>query len=129
VCGSYSPVLPSSNAAQDTLHSGRELSLLLSILLEVIHHVGHAHVIGVAPSLVAAAPAIEVGLSAFRATAASEGDFSLLAMLVYVADEYPTLKTRAGTLQAGVVSLYGVVVILSRWVRVGCARLCGVHRF
>jgi DNA-binding Xre family transcriptional regulator len=25
------------------------------------------------------------------------------------------------------VRLYGVVVILSRWVRVGCARLCGVH--
>jgi hypothetical protein len=31
------------------------------------------------------------------------------------------------TLQAGVVSLYGVVVILGRWVRVGCARLRGVH--
>src|SRR5215217_7844561 len=30
-------------------------------------------------------------------------------------------------LEAGVVRLYGVVVILGRWVRVGCARLCGVH--
>jgi DNA-binding XRE family transcriptional regulator len=26
------------------------------------------------------------------------------------------------------VSFYGIVVILSRWVRVGCARLCGVHK-
>jgi DNA-binding XRE family transcriptional regulator len=48
-------------------------------------------------------------------------------MLVYVADEYPARVAGAGTLEAGVVDLYGVVVILSRWVRVGCARLCGVH--
>jgi len=33
----------------------------------------------------------------------------------------------AQTLEAGVVGLYGVVVILGRWVRVGCARLYGVH--
>ena len=35
--------------------------------------------------------------------------------------------TGAQALETGVVRLYGVVVILSRWVRVGCARLCGVH--
>jgi hypothetical protein len=64
---------------------------------------------------------------ASRATAAGVGGFSLLAVLVYVADEYPTLKTRAGTLQASVVRLYGVVVILSGWVRRGCARLSRVH--
>ena len=37
-------------------------------------------------------------LSAFRAAAAAVGGFSLFAVLVYVADEHPTLKTRAGTL-------------------------------
>ena len=61
------------------------------------------------------------------ATTATVGGFSLLAVLVYVADEYPTLQTRAGTLQASVVGLYGVVVILGRWVRMGCARLSRVH--
>jgi hypothetical protein len=63
---------------------------------------------------------------AIRAAPALVGGFSLLAVLVYVADEHPALKAGAGTLQTGVVSLYGVVVILSGWVRVGCARLlCG----
>jgi hypothetical protein len=59
-----------------------------------------------------------------RATAASVGGFSLLAVLVDVADEYPAFEAGTGTLQASVVSFYGVVVILSGWVRVGCARLC-----
>jgi hypothetical protein len=36
--------------------------------------------------------------SFFRAAAAGVGDFSLFTVLVYVADEHPTLKTRAGTL-------------------------------
>jgi hypothetical protein len=49
-------------------------------------------------------------------------------MLVYVPDEHPAAKAGAGTLEAGIVSLYGVVVILGRWVRVGCARLFGVHK-
>jgi hypothetical protein len=53
--------------------------------------------------------------------------FSLLAVLVYVADEYPAFEAGAGTLQASVVSFYGIVLILGGWVRVGCARLCGVH--
>ena len=64
----------------------------------------------VVPSLVAWA--IGAGLRGFAGVAATTavGGFSLLAVLVYVADEHPTFK-------AGVVRLYGVVVLLSRWVR------------
>jgi hypothetical protein len=58
---------------------------------------------------------------------AGVGGFPLLAVLVYVADEHPAFEATAATLQASVVRLYGVVLILGRWVRVGCARLCGVH--
>src|ERR687893_418733 len=58
--------------------------------------------------------------SASRAAAARVGGFSLLAVLVCVSDEYPAFE-------AGVVRLYSIVVILSGWVRVGCARLCCVH--
>jgi len=36
------------------------------------------------------------------------------------------LVAGVGALEAGVMRLYGVVVILGRWVR-GCARLSGVH--
>jgi hypothetical protein len=68
-----------------------------------------------------------LGLSAIRATTADVGGFSLLAVLVYVADENPPVYAGTQTLQASVVCLYGVVVIVSGWVRVGCARLCGVH--
>jgi hypothetical protein len=39
------------------------------------------------------------------------------------------LVAGVGTLEASVMRLYGVVAILSGWVRVGCARLCGVHSF
>ena len=56
-------------------------------------------------------------LSAIRAAAAAVGCFPLLAVLVYVADEHPALKAGAGALEAGVVRLYGVVVLLGRWVR------------
>ena len=35
--------------------------------------------------------------------------------------------TGVGALEAGVMRLYGVVMILGRWVRVGCARLSSVH--
>jgi hypothetical protein len=52
------------------------------------------------------------GLSAICATTAPVGSFPLLAVLVFVADEYPALKTRAGTLQASVVGLYGVVIVV-----------------
>jgi hypothetical protein len=64
---------------------------------------------------------------ATRATTARVGGFPLLTVLVYVADEYPAVHAGVGTLQASVVRLYGVVVILNGWVRVGCARLCAVH--
>jgi hypothetical protein len=70
---------------------------------------------------------LSTALAAIRAAAAWVGGFPLLAVLVYVADEYPAFDAGTGTLQAGVVSLYGVVVLLGRWVRVWCARLCGVH--
>jgi hypothetical protein len=68
-------------------------------------------------------------LSAIRAAAAAVGGFPLLAVLVYVADEYPTFDAGVGAqaLKTGVVRLYSVVVLLGRWVRLGCARLCGVH--
>ena len=67
------------------------------------------------------------GLSAIRAAAAGVGGFSLLAVLVYVADEHPALVAGAETLKASVVGFYNVVVTVSGWVRVGCARLCSVH--
>jgi len=35
--------------------------------------------------------------------------------------------TGAQAVETGVVRLNGVVVIVGGWVRVGCARLCGVH--
>jgi hypothetical protein len=66
-------------------------------------------------------------LSAIRAAATPVGGFPLLAELVYVANEHPALYAGTRTLQASVVRLYSVVVIVSGWVRVGCARLCGVH--
>ena len=72
-------------------------------------------------------PILRVLAWASRATAAPVGGFSLLAVLVYVADEHPAIYAGAGARQASVVRLYGVVVILSRWVRVGCARLSRVH--
>src|ERR687897_822550 len=43
------------------------------------------------------------------------------------AKEHPAVHAGVGALEAGVVCLYGVVVLLGRWVR-GCARLCGVHK-
>jgi hypothetical protein len=71
-----------------------------------------------------------VGLSDVTgvATAAPVGGFSLLAMLIYVADEHPAFEAGARTLEASVVHFYGVVLLLSGWARVGCARLCGVHK-
>jgi len=72
------------------------------------------------------------GLSASFASAAAAGvgGFSLLAVLVYVADEYPAIYAGVGThaLESGVVSIDGVVVILGAWACTRCARLCGVHK-
>jgi hypothetical protein len=42
----------------------------------------------------------------------------LLAVIVYVADEHPALYASVGPLEAGVMGLYGVVVVLGGWVRV-----------
>jgi DNA-binding XRE family transcriptional regulator len=72
-----------------------------------------------------APPFLRTSTRAVRAAAAEVGRFPLLAVLVYVADEHPAIEAGAGPFQGGVVHLYGVVVILGRWVR-GCARLlCG----
>jgi hypothetical protein len=51
-------------------------------------------------------------LDASVTAAAGVGGFPLLAVLVYVADEYPALKAGAGTLKASVVSLYGIVILV-----------------
>jgi hypothetical protein len=53
-----------------------------------------------------------VELSAIRATAAPVGSFSLLAVFVYVADEYPAIYAGAWTLEASVMGLYGVVIVV-----------------
>jgi hypothetical protein len=71
------------------------------------------------------------GLSTIRATAAGNG-LDDLGHFAVVGDDQMTDVDDTGyagaqTLQASVVRLYGVVLILGRWVRVGCARLCGVH--
>jgi hypothetical protein len=49
---------------------------------------------------------------ASRATTAWVGGFTLLTVLIYVADEHPAFEATAGTLQAGVVSLNGVVIVV-----------------
>jgi hypothetical protein len=41
---------------------------------------------------------------------------------------HDALAAGVGPLEAGVVRLYGVVVVLGRWVRAGCARLTIVHK-
>jgi hypothetical protein len=43
------------------------------------------------------------------------------------AKEHPAVHAGVGALEAGVVSFYSIVVSVSGWVRVGCARLYGVH--
>ena len=85
------------------------------------------------PLLVAPARAIGVGLSAIHAATARHG-FDDLDLFAVVADDQMTdvdgaIHAGAGaqTLEAGIVRLYSVVVILGGWVRVGCARLFGVH--
>jgi hypothetical protein len=55
-----------------------------------------------------------MGLSASCAAAATVGGFSLLSVLVYVADEHPTFDAGMGAqaLQTGVVRLYSVVIMV-----------------
>jgi hypothetical protein len=60
------------------------------------------------------------GLAA--APAAVGGD-PLDVVIVQVADVNPAVYAGVGAFEAGVVRLYDVVVILGRWLRVGCARL------
>jgi hypothetical protein len=75
-----------------------------------------------------------VRLSAIRAAAARHAlvldDLAIKVVLGLdnAAKEHPAIHAGVGALEAGVVSLYSVVVLLGRWVRVGCARLCGVHK-
>jgi DNA-binding XRE family transcriptional regulator len=74
------------------------------------------------------------GLSAIRAAAARHAlvldnlAIKVVLRLDNAANEHPAVHAGVGALEAGVVCLYGIVLILSGWVRVGCARLCGVHR-
>ena len=70
-----------------------------------------------------------VGLSAIRASPTRNG-VNYLDLFAVVTDDQMTdedsaVEADVGALKAGVMRLYGVVVIL-RWVR-GCARLCGGH--
>jgi hypothetical protein len=72
--------------------------------------------------------------SFFRTAAAGDGLYDLdLFAATGVLDKVPqvddTIVAGVGALQASVVRLYGVVLLLSGWVRVGCARLFGVHSF
>jgi hypothetical protein len=65
-----------------------------------------------------------VGLSAIRAAAAAVGGFSHLAVLINVADEYLAAHAGVGAqaLEAGVMGLYGVVIVA------GLRYSVGVHR-
>ena len=44
-------------------------------------------------------------------SAATIGSFLLLSVLVYIAYEHPALHAGARTLEGGVVSLYGIVIV------------------
>jgi hypothetical protein len=61
------------------------------------------------------------------AVTARVGGFPLLAVLVNVAYEDPSSVAGAVAPEGDVVGLYGVVVLLSGWVRVRCARLFMDH--
>jgi hypothetical protein len=68
---------------------------------------------------------------AIRATAAEvQGELFGLLARVGIDDRltyrHPAVVASVGAIEAGVVDLYGVVVILGRWVR-GCARLIHVN--
>jgi hypothetical protein len=71
------------------------------------------------------------GLSTIRASPTRNGldDLDLFAVVTddQMTDVDDALVAGVGALKAGVMRLNGVVGILSRWVRMGCARLCGVH--
>jgi len=78
-------------------------------------------------SLVVAAWLIGVGLSAsFVSATAAEVKRVLLRLLARLRVDHD-LSKRYPAIVAGVGALVLVVVVLARWVRVGCARLSGVH--
>src|SRR5215211_6353849 len=62
--------------------------------------------------MVSALPGPRLSGLASVTPAAAVGGFSLLVVLVYVADEYLTSKAGAGTLEASVVGLYGIVIMV-----------------
>jgi hypothetical protein len=59
------------------------------------------------------------------ATLAPIGCLSLLAVLVYVPDEHPAAKAGAGTLEAGIVSLYGVVIVVGVYPSASAGQVVG----
>jgi hypothetical protein len=69
-----------------------------------------------------------LGLSAIRAAAARDAlvldnlAIKVVLGLEDAAKEHPAVHAGVGALEAGVMRLYGVVMILGGWVR-GCARL------
>jgi hypothetical protein len=70
-----------------------------------------------------------MGLSAIRAAAAGHAlvldDLAIKVVLGLdnAANEHPAVHAGTGALEAGVVRLYGVVVILGGWVRLGYTTL------
>jgi hypothetical protein len=72
-------------------------------------------------------------LLSVRATAARQAlvldDLAIKVVLGLdnAAKVYPAVHAGVGALEASVVSLYSVVVNVSGWARVGCARLFAVH--
>ena|SRR5215216_6405062 len=62
---------------------------------------------------------------ASRATAAQVGRFALLTVLVYVADEHPAARACVEALKAGVMGLYGVVIVAGLRYSVGVQ--CGTR--
>jgi hypothetical protein len=80
--------------------------------------------------LVECHPALAGGSFATAAARQRLAPLDLFARLLVdggVAEVDLAVHAGVGALQAGVVGLYGVVMILRRWVR-GCARLWGVHK-
>jgi hypothetical protein len=74
--------------------------------------------------------AVGVGAAAAR-NALVLDDFAIKVVLGLdnAANEHPAVHAGTGSqaLKAAELRLYGVVVIVNGWVRVGCARLFGVH--
>src|SRR5918994_115870 len=72
-------------------------------------------------------PTLRVATTTRHANVLDDLAIKVVLGLDNAAKEHPAVYAGVGALEAGVVSLYGVVLLLGGWVRVGCARLCGVH--